>query len=86
MLCNDVCLRGKNRNNIIDELKVTAVGPCFEELAEAEEFAVYERFTREVLSPVSSKYLTTLLSKPEVSIVLYPVNTLLLDLVNQRLV
>jgi len=58
---------------ILNQSKVTAVGPCFEELAEAEEFAVYERFTREVLSPVSSQYLTTLLSKPEVSVVLYPI-------------
>ena len=42
------------------------MGPCFEELAEAEEFEVYERFTREVLSPTSSQYLESLLSRPEV--------------------
>ena len=45
---------------------MTAVGPCFEELAEAEEFDVYEKFADEVLSPKSSQYLVNILSRPEV--------------------
>jgi hypothetical protein len=43
------------------------VGPCFEELAEAEEFAVYEKYALDVLSPASGQQLELLLRRPEVS-------------------
>jgi son of sevenless-like protein len=47
--------------------QVSAIGSCFEELAEAEEFDVYDKFARDVLSPSSRLKLDILLSKPEVS-------------------
>jgi len=50
-----------------EEGQVTAVGPCFEELAEAEEFDVYEKFAFEVLSTQSSQYLVNIISRPEVA-------------------
>lgn len=43
-----------------------AVGTCFEELAEAEEFEVYEKYTRDILDPSCRKTLDTLLGRPEV--------------------
>jgi hypothetical protein len=55
-------------------LQVTAVGPCFEELAEAEEFDVYEKFADEVLSPKSSQYLVSILARPEVTLFLLKIN------------
>jgi len=47
--------------------QVTAIGSCFEELAEAEEFDVYEKYARDVLNPISKQKLDTLLAQPEVS-------------------
>ena len=47
------------------------MGPCFEELAEAEEFDVYEKFADEVLSPKSSQYLVSILARPEVTLFFY---------------
>jgi len=47
--------------------QVTAIGSCFEELAEAEEFDVYEKYARDVLNPISRQKLDTLLAQPEVS-------------------
>ena len=42
-----------------------AIGTCFYELAEAEEFAVYEKFIADVLSPHFRTSLNALLSRPE---------------------
>ncbi|TRY78935.1 hypothetical protein TCAL_01723 [Tigriopus californicus] len=39
------------------------VGPCFEELAEAEEFDVYIKYTKDILSPVCRQTLYNLLPK-----------------------
>eukprot|EP00092_Neocalanus_flemingeri_P012439 GFUD01013410.1.p1 GENE.GFUD01013410.1~~GFUD01013410.1.p1 ORF type:complete len:1387 (-),score=368.57 GFUD01013410.1:1178-5338(-) len=50
-----------------EDEKVTAIGSCFEELAEAEEFDVYEKYARDVLNPISRQKLDTLLAQPEVS-------------------
>ena len=41
-------------------------GPCFEELAEAEEFDVYDKYARDVLSPAAAQHLEALLNRPEV--------------------
>ena len=48
-------------------VQVTAIGSCFEELAEAEEFDVYDKYARDVLNPISRQKLDTLLAQPEVS-------------------
>lgn len=47
--------------------QVTAIGSCFEELAEAEEFDVYDKYARDVLCPESRLRLEVLLTQPEVS-------------------
>jgi len=47
--------------------QVTAIGSCFEELAEAEEFDVYDKYARDVLSQDSRLKLEVLLTQPEVS-------------------
>jgi len=47
--------------------QVTAIGSCFEELAEAEEFYVYEKYAKDVLNPASRQKLDALLAQPEVS-------------------
>ena len=46
--------------------QVTAIGSCFEELAEAEEFEVYEKYARDVLDVESRLKFDHLLSQPEV--------------------
>ena len=46
---------------------VSAIGSCFEELAEAEEFEVYEKYTRDILSLDARTKLEEMLSHPEVS-------------------
>jgi len=51
---------------MVEDGQVAAIGSCFEELAEAEEFDVYDRFARDVLSPSSRVKLDILLLKPEV--------------------
>ncbi len=47
-------------------LNFLPAGPCFEELAEAEEFDVYDKYARDVLSPAASQHLEALLNRPEV--------------------
>jgi len=47
--------------------QITAIGSCFEELAEAEEFDVYDKYARDVLSQDSRLKLEVLLTQPEVS-------------------
>ena len=46
--------------------QVTTIGSCFEELAEAEEFEVYEKYARDVLNPESRIRFDSLLAQPEV--------------------
>nr|XP_040574852.1 protein son of sevenless-like isoform X1 [Lepeophtheirus salmonis] len=49
-----------------EEGNVSAVGSCFEELAEAEEFDVYDKYSTDVLSESCRSTLDSLVSKPEV--------------------
>ena len=46
---------------------VPAVGTCFEELAEAEEFEVYDKYARDILDSKCRKTLEELLNRPEVA-------------------
>ena len=46
---------------------VPAVGTCFEELAEAEEFEVYDKYARDILDLTCRKTLDELLNRPEVA-------------------
>ena len=50
-----------------EEGNVPIIGPCFEELAEAEEFDVYVKYTRDILSQNSKSTLESLLPKQIVS-------------------
>lgn len=50
-----------------EEGKAPAVGTCFEELAEAEEFEVYEKYARDILSSKCQKTLDGLLSQSNVA-------------------
>ena len=50
-----------------EEGEAPAVGQCFEELAEAEEFEVYEKYARDILDPNCRRTLDTLISRHEVS-------------------
>ncbi len=50
-----------------EEGNVPAVGACFEELAEAAEFDVYEKYARDILSPKSRQTLDSLLPRNKVS-------------------
>ena len=49
-----------------EEDKVPAIGSCFEEIAEAEDFDVYDKFSRDILSPSFQKAIDSLLSRPSV--------------------
>ena len=46
-----------------EEGKAPAVGTCFEELAEAEDFDVYENYARDILDPRCQRTLEGLLGK-----------------------
>lgn len=50
-----------------EEGNVPMVGTCFEELAEAEEFEVYDKYARDILDQKCRKTLEDLLSRPEVA-------------------
>lgn len=50
-----------------EEGKAPAVGTCFEELAEAEEFEVYEKYARDILDSKCQRTLEGLLSRSEVA-------------------
>lgn len=50
-----------------EEGNVPMVGTCFEELAEAEEFEVYDKFARDILDPKCRRTLEDLLNRPDVS-------------------
>ncbi|CAG0881346.1 unnamed protein product [Darwinula stevensoni] len=43
------------------------IGACFEDLAEAEEFDVYDKYIRDILSPKCREELDKLLSRPDVN-------------------
>ena len=47
--------------------QVSAIGSCFEELAEAQEFEVYEKYARDVLNVDSRTKFEELLSQQDVS-------------------
>lgn len=55
-----------------EEGHVPAIGPCFEELAEAQEFDVYDKYTRDILAPTSRKTLERLVPKQICSDALRP--------------
>jgi hypothetical protein len=50
-----------------EEGNVPAIGTCFEELAEAEEFEVYEKFARDILDANCRRTLEELLNQTEVA-------------------
>jgi len=50
-----------------EEGKAPAVGTCFEELAEAEDFDVYENYARDILDPRCQRTLEGLLGRSEVA-------------------
>lgn len=50
-----------------EEGKPPAVGTCFEELAEAEEFEVYEKYARDILDSKCQRTLEGLLGRSEVA-------------------